>query len=231
MEIVSEILAGAQRDGRKNLLESEAKTACQAYGIPVTKFNIAREQDEAVKLAEQLSFPVVLKILSPDIIHKSDIGGVIIGLNTSSEVIEGYRKILENTHKHCPGAKIVGVLVQEMAPPSTEVIIGAIRDTQFGPTVMFGLGGIFAEVLNDVAFRIAPVSKHEADLMITEIKAYPVLKGYRNHPTLDTEIVADIIVNTSKLIMSHPLVKELDLNPVLIYERGAQTVDARIILE
>jgi len=228
---VSEILANVCKENRKNLLEPEAKTICQEYNIPVTRFEVAKSEDEAVKFAEKIGFPVVLKIVSPDIIHKSDVGGVMLDLKTALEVERAHRTILTNVNNHQPSAKISGILIQEMAPSSTEVIIGAIKDDQFGPTIMFGLGGIFVEILKDVAFRIAPVTKQEAELMITEIKAYPVLKGYRNQPPLDINAIAEIIVNTSKLVTDHQEIKELDLNPIMVYEKGAKTVDARIILE
>lgn len=228
---VSEILANICKENRKNLLEPEAKTICQEYNIPVTRFEVAKREEEAVKFAEKIGFPVVLKIVSPDIIHKSDVGGVMLDLKTALEVERAYRTILANVNNHQPSAKISGILIQEMAPSSTEVIIGAIKDDQFGPTVMFGLGGIFVEILKDVAFRIAPVTEQEAELMITEIKAYPVLKGYRNQPPLDINAIAEIIVNTSKLVTDHQEIKELDLNPIMVYEKGAKTVDARIILE
>ncbi len=231
MSKVSEILINASKENRKSLLEPEAKAVCREYGIPVTNFKVAKKEEEAIWFAEQIGFPVVLKIISPDIIHKSDAGGVTINLKNKSEVKRAYRKILANVRKHQPKADIKGVLVQEMAPPSTEVIVGAIKDEQFGPSIMFGLGGIFVEVLKDVIFRIAPVTKQEAEIMITEIKAYPVLKGYRNQPPLDTEAIVNIIVNTSKLVTDYQEIKELDLNPVIVYERGAKTVDARIILE
>jgi acyl-CoA synthetase (NDP forming) len=122
-------------------------------------------------------------------------------------------------------------LVQEMAPQSTEVIVGAIKDPQFGQTLMFGLGGIFVELLKDVTFRVAPITRQDAEEMITEVKAYPLLKGYRNTPPADINAIVTILLNTSKLIMDHPEIKELDLNPVMAYEKGAKTVDARIILE
>jgi acetyl-CoA synthetase (ADP-forming) len=138
---------------------------------------------------------------------------------------------LENVKKHKPNAKINGILVQEMAPCSTEVIIGAIKDAQFGPTLMFGFGGTFVEVMKDVSFRIAPITEEEAKEMITEVKAYPILRGYRGQPPADIDALAKILLNTSRLVMDHQEIKELDLNPVMVYEKGAKTVDARIILE
>ncbi len=231
MEKVSEILTAVRREKRKHLLEPEAKTICQEYDIRVTRFRVAKTLEEAVKFSGEVGYPVVLKIVSPDIIHKSDIGGVMLNLETSLDVETAYRTILTNVKNHKPNAEVFGVLVQEMAPPSTEVIIGAIKDDQFGPSVMFGLGGIFVEVLKDVVFRIAPVARQEAEAMITEIKGYPVLNGYRNQPPLDTDAIADMIVNTSNLVTAHREIKELDLNPVMVYEKGAIAVDARVILE
>jgi acetate---CoA ligase (ADP-forming) subunit beta len=227
----SEIIAQVHREGRKALLETEAKTICIEYAIPVTTFKLAKNKKEAAKFAEQIGFPVVLKIVSPEIIHKSDAGGVMINLKNASEVQDAYRKILENAKKHNAAAQIDGVLVQEMAPQSTEVIVGAIKDPQFGQTLMFGLGGIFVELLKDVTFRIAPITQQDAEEMITEVKAYPLLKGYRNTPPTDINAIVKILLNTSKLIMDYPEIKELDLNPVMAYEKGVKTVDARIILE
>jgi acetate---CoA ligase (ADP-forming) subunit beta len=227
----SEIIAQVRREGRKALLETEAKTICIEYAIPVTTFKLAKNKKEAAKFAEQIGFPVVLKIVSPEIIHKSDAGGVIINLKNASEVQDACRKILESTKKYNAAARIDGVLVQEMAPQSTEVIVGAIKDPQFGQTLMFGLGGIFVELLKDVTFRIAPITQQDAEEMITEVKAYPLLKGYRNTPPTDINAIVKILLNTSKLIMDYPEIKELDLNPVMTYEKGAKTVDARIIIE
>ena len=225
------VFAQAKKEGRNYLLEPEAKMVCMEYGIPVPRFKVALTYDEAIKFAEGMGYPVVLKIVSPDIIHKFDIGGVALNLKNSSEVKKGYENILMNVKRHKPNAKIVGVLVQEMAPQSTEVIVGAIKDPQFGPALMFGLGGIFVEVLKDVTFRIAPITESDAREMITEVKAYPVLKGYRGQPPVDLNAIVNILLNTSKLVMDHLEIKELDLNPILVYEKGAKTVDARIILE
>ncbi|MGD0979741.1 MAG: acetate--CoA ligase family protein [Candidatus Bathyarchaeia archaeon] len=227
----SRILSQVSKEGRKSLLETEAKAVCIEYGIPVTKFDLAKTEDEAVKFANAIGFPTVLKIVSPDIIHKSDIGGVIVGLKNTDDVREGYNRILQNVKKHDSKARIAGVLVQEMAPPSTEVIVGAIKDPQFGPAIMFGLGGVFVEVLKDVTFRVAPITEDDACEMISEVKAYPLLKGYRNTPPADINAITKILLNTSRLVTDHMQIKELDLNPVIVYEKGAKTVDARIILE
>jgi acyl-CoA synthetase (NDP forming) len=231
MSTVSEILNKVKKEKRKFLLEPEAKKVCKRCGIPVTNFKVAKNEAEAIKFAEEIGYPIVLKIVSPDIIHKSDVGGVVVGLKTAKDVRNAYKQILESIKKYKADAKIVGVLVQEMAPSSTEVIVGAIKDPQFGPALMFGLGGIFVEVLKDVTFRVAPITVDEAREMITEVKAYPLLKGYRNQPPADIEAIVQILLNTSRLVMEHQEIKELDLNPIMVYEKGAKTVDARIILE
>ncbi len=225
------IISQVRREGRKALLETEAKAICMEYAIPVTTFKLAKSEEEAVEFAEQIGFPVVLKVVSPEIIHKSDAGGVMVNLKSAVEVRSAYGKILENAKKYNSAAKIVGVLVQEMAPQSTEVIVGAIKDPQFGQTLMFGLGGIFVELLNDVTFRVAPITQEDAHEMVTKVKAYPLLKGYRNTPPADIDAIINVLLNTSELVMDYPEIKELDLNPIMAYEKGAKTVDARIILE
>ncbi|UCE29712.1 MAG: acetate--CoA ligase family protein [Candidatus Bathyarchaeota archaeon] len=227
----AQIFKKAREEARDYLLEPEAKTVCKEYGIPVTNFKVAKNVDEATEYAEEIGFPVVLKIVSPDVIHKFDVGGVVLNLNTPKAVEEAYRKILENVKNHKSNANIVGILIQEMAPQSTEVIVGATKDRQFGPALMFGLGGVFVEVLKDVTFRIAPISRNEAQEMITEVKAYPILKGYRGQPAVDINAIVEILLSTSRLVMDYPEIKELDMNPIIVYEKGAKTVDARIILE
>ncbi len=231
MNKTDKIICEARKEGRKALLEPEAKAICIDYGIAVTKFDVAKSEKEAENIAQQIGFPIVLKIVSPDIVHKSDAGGVIVNLKNKDEVETAYNKILENVRKFKPDAKIVGVLVQEMAPSSTEVIIGSIKDPQFGPTIMFGLGGIFVELLKDVTFRVAPITAQEAAEMVVEVRAYPLLNGYRNTPAADVKAIVDLLLSVSKLVIDHPEIKELDLNPVMAYAQGTKTVDARIILE
>ena len=231
MSQTTEIIKQAKAEGRKVLLEPEAKAVCAEYGIPVTKSLLAKTEKEASAMAQQIGFPVVLKIVSPDIIHKTEAGGVLVNLKTAADVVAGYRKIVENAAKYKADAKILGVLVAEMAPQATEVIVGGLKDPQFGQTVMFGLGGIFVELLKDVNFRVAPLSEQDAKDMITQLKAYPLLVGYRKTPPADIDALVSIICNTSRLIMEHSEIKELDLNPIMAYPKGAKTVDARIILE
>jgi acetyl-CoA synthetase (ADP-forming) len=231
MKSASEIISQAVKDGRKSLLEPEAKIICKEYGIPVTRFELAKDEEEAAKFATAIGYPVVLKIVSQDILHKSDVGGVKVNLKDAKEVRSAYEEILSNVKKHYAKAQIVGVLVQEMAPASTEVIVGSTKDPQFGPAVMFGLGGVFVEVLKDVTFRIAPITEEDAREMVEGVKAYPLLKGYRGSPPADIEAIVEILLATSRLVVEHQEIKELDLNPIMVYEKGAKTVDARIILE
>jgi acyl-CoA synthetase (NDP forming) len=228
---VDKIFADARNEEKSYLLEPEAKTVCMEYGIPVTKFRVAKTAEEAVKFSDEIGYPIVLKIVSPDVLHKSDVGGVVLNVRSGEDAQKAYNKILDNIKKLKPDAHVKGILVQEMAPSSTEVIVGSIKDPQFGQTLMFGLGGIFVEVLKDVAFRIAPIAEEDAKEMITEVKAYPILRGYRAQPPCDLDGIVEILLNTSRLVMDHREIKELDLNPVMVYEKGATTVDARIILE
>jgi len=213
------------------LLEPEAKQLCSQYGIPVTNYRVAGTRLEALKAAGEIGYPVVLKIVSPDVIHKSDVGGVFLNLRSPEEVGEAYDSLLERVRCSMPNARIQGVLVEEMAPPSVEVVVGAIRDSQFGPTLMFGLGGLFVEILKDTSFRLAPITEVEAMDMIREVKAYTILEGYRSQPRADLNAIKDVLMKVSKLIVEHQEIRELDLNPVVVYEKGAKVVDARIILE
>lgn len=231
MNQTTKIIKQAQKEGRTVFLEPEAKTICEEYGITVNKFTVVTNAKEAVTQAEKIGYPIVLKIVSPDIIHKSDAGGVKINLKTASEVETAFNIIIENAKKYKADAKIVGILVQEMAPQGTEVIVGAVKDPQFGQTVMFGLGGIFVELLKDVNFRVAPLTKQDAKDMITQLKAFPLLNGYRGSKPADIDALVEILCNVSKMILDNPEIKELDLNPVMAYPKGAKTVDARIIIE
>ena len=229
--LASQIIEKAKSEGRKFLMEHESKAICREYGLPVTKYEVATSPEEAVKIAEKMGYPVVMKIVSPQVIHKSDVGGVVVNIKNADEVKEAYERIINNVKSHVPDAEIIGILVQEMAPHSTEVIVGSIRDPQFGPTIMFGLGGVLVELLKDVSFRVAPVDEEEAMEMMKEIKTFKVLEGYRGYPKADLKALADVIVKTSKLMLELEDVAQLDLNPVFAYEKGALIVDARMILK
>ena len=231
MSRAREIIESALNEGRNFLLEPEAKTLCSLYGIPVTRFKVAKTLEEAKRYAAELGYPVVLKVVSPDVLHKSDVGGVVTNIKTPEELEQAYNRIIENVRKHVPNARIRGVLVQEYVPPATEVIVGVAKDPQFGHVVMFGLGGIFVEVLKDVTFRVLPVSERDAYEMIREIKGYPILKGYRGSPPADIDAIVDIIMKVSKMVAEIPEIEQLDLNPILVYERGAKVIDARVIFQ
>jgi acyl-CoA synthetase (NDP forming) len=163
-------------------------------------------------------------------LHKTEAGGVLIDIRDDRSLRSGFRNILKNAKAFNPAASIAGVLVQKMAPKGTEVIVGAINDSQFGQTLLFGLGGIFVEIMKDVTFRIAPITETDAREMVHEIRAYPVLKGYRNMPPADEEALVRILLASSKLVMEHEEIDQMDLNPIMVYEKGASVVDARIIL-
>ncbi len=229
-----EFINQARADGRDSLTEIEAKGVFKAYGLPVTNTQLAKTEDEAVALAKKIGFPVVLKIVSPDILHKSDAGGVKVNIKDEASAREAFKTIMTNAKAYKADANIHGICVQEMAPWGTETILGSVNDPSFGPTVMFGLGGIFVEVLKDVTFRVAPVSKTESAEMIGDIKGAAILAGVRGEKPRDRKMLADTIYNYSLLV--HDLedeIKESDANPVLVYEEGAglKVADARIILK
>ncbi len=230
---VKEIIKNAKSEGRNKLLEHEAYEALGNYGLPVPKAGLARSPDEAVKIAESVGYPVVLKIVSPDIVHKSDVGGVKVGLSSSGEVIKAFNDIMGSVTKHVPKARIAGILVQEMVPEALEVIVGTTRDPTFGPIVLFGLGGIFVEVLKDVSFRITPVTRYDAETMLSEIKAAKILEGYRGMPPRDKEALVDIIIKISKFMEEQEDVTDVDLNPIMVFEKGkgAKIADARILIK
>lgn len=227
---ISKIFETAKADGRDFLYEHEAKNLFAIYDMPVTKIHVAETEDEAVEAAEKIGYPIVLKIVSPQILHKSDAGGVIVGVEDEQGIRDGFNKIIENAKNYKEDAEITGILVQEMAPKGTEIIIGSTTDPTFGPTLMFGLGGIFVEILKDVSFRVAPIKEEDAKKMIKEIKAYKILEGARGNPPVDQETLADILLKTSDMLMDCPEIKELDMNPILAYPEGARIVDARIII-
>lgn len=228
------VISIARKEGRGSLTEIEAKQVFDAYGLPITATHLAKTGEEAVQLAKKIGFPVVMKIVSPDILHKSDAGGVKVNIRDEAAVRDAYKVILENCKSYKAEANIHGIAVQEMAPWGTEVILGSVNDASFGPTVMFGLGGIFVEVLKDVTFRVAPVSLGQAKRMITEIKGAPILAGARGEAPRDRSALADTICKYSAMILDLiDEVSESDANPVLVYEegKGIKVVDARIILK
>jgi acyl-CoA synthetase (NDP forming) len=213
------------------LTEVESKKFLKKAGIPVVEAKLARSKKETISISKKMGFPVVLKISSPDVVHKSDSGGVKLGLANATQVGKAYNEIISSVKKVYPKAQIEGVSVQSMAPPGVEVIVGMSKDPQFGPVLMFGLGGILVEVLKDVSFRIVPVTERDAREMIREIKGYPMLEGYRGQKPASIPALEKVIVKVSKFIEENPQIKELDLNPIFAYPDKAVAIDARIILE
>jgi acyl-CoA synthetase (NDP forming) len=225
------IIETARKEGRRQLTEVEAKDLIRGEGFPVVRTLLANTQKQAVNLAREIGFPVALKIASPDIIHKSDFGGVRLGLRNASQVAAAFSEILTSVESHQPGLRIEGVTVQEMAKPGIEVIIGMNKDPQFGPVIMFGLGGILVELLKDISFRIIPLTPNDAAEMIRETKGFPLLQGYRGHEGADVDKLQALIVKVARFIEKTPGIKELDLNPVIASKTVAVVADARIVLE
>lgn len=227
------IIDSVKKEGRFFLLEHESYEVLKAYQFPLVKSSFARNKTEAENAAQKIGFPVVLKIASPDILHKFDFGGVKLNLKNKNEVREAYQEILKNIKSKKPKAKIRGVLVEEMASQGKEIILGMSRDPQFGPILMFGLGGIYVEVLEDVSFRLAPIRERTADMMIAKTKTHKILEGFRGEPPYDIKAVAECLKRLSQLVTDFEEIKELDINPLFVYERGkgCAIVDARIILE
>jgi len=225
-----EIIENVLSSGRKILLPDEAMDIIKSSGISTPVYALAKTANEAVAAAKSMGFPVVLKIVSPDVLHKSDVGGVVVGVENDKEVERNYDEIMNNLIRKVPDADIIGMLVEKQVPTTTEVIVGGIRDKQFGPTVMFGLGGIFVELFKDVVFRIAPVTETEALGMIMETKGYSVLNGYRGTEKLDIQKLSKTVVTVSELISDIGEIKEVELNPLLVYTEDVTAVDARIII-
>jgi acyl-CoA synthetase (NDP forming) len=224
------IVATAGRENRCNLIETEALALLDLYGFPLPLAVLAGTPEQAASQAERMAFPVALKIVSPDILHKSDIGGVELNLTDPLQVKAAAQRVLDRSALHVSPDRIRGVLLAPMAAPGQECIFGLVRDPQFGPVAMFGLGGIFVEVLEDVSFGVVPLSDHDIERMITQIRGYRVLQGVRGAKPRDLGAVQDILRRLSVLAVQNPEIAALDLNPVIVHEQGATIVDARVIL-
>jgi acetyl coenzyme A synthetase (ADP forming)-like protein len=229
--LVESVLETVKREGRTSLTAPEARLVCEAYGIPTPNEGLARSPDDAATLAQRMGFPVVLKIVSPQILHKTEAGGVLVGVKSAAEARDGYNRIVDSARCYDPLAEIKGVQVQQMLTDGHEVIIGAVTDPSFGKLVAFGLGGILVEILKDVTFRLAPVSRDEALSMLDGIRAADVLKGARGTEPINREALASLIVNVSRLVDEVPQIVELDLNPVFARPDGATAADVRIVVD
>jgi acyl-CoA synthetase (NDP forming) len=225
------LIERARQQGRTLLTELESKQVLHDLGIPTTLGQLATSEEEAVRAAEAMGYPVVLKIASPDIVHKSDVGGVKLHLQDGEAVRQAFRAMQQSVAAQAPGARVDGISVQPMAAPGVEVIVGMSKDATFGPVLMFGLGGVLVEVLKDVTFRIVPLSQRDAREMIHDIQGFPVLAGYRGAAPADLEALQHILLTLSAFVASTPEIKEIDLNPIYAYAQGALAVDARVLLE
>jgi len=199
------------------------------YKIPVASFAIAKDFEQAIKAANRIEYPIVLKLISENIVHKTDVGAVQLNIRSDVELDKSFNQILKNVKKKYPKAKVDGILIQKMISNGQEVIIGGKYDEQFGKVIMFGLGGIFTEVFGDVSFRIVPINKSDAESMVKEIKGYRILEGYRGK-AYDKKSLIEILLKVSKLLYENPRIREIDINPVMVLNKGAVAVDSRIIL-
>jgi acyl-CoA synthetase (NDP forming) len=230
-DAVRKILDSVKADKRTSLTAPEGKLVCDAYGIPVPKEGVAKSAAEASGIATAMGFPVVMKIVSPDILHKTEAGGVMVGVKTAADVETNYAAILANARKYKSDAKIEGIQVQQMLLGGTEVIIGSITDGSFGKLVAFGLGGVLVEILKDITFRLAPATKDDALSMLDGIQAHDMLKGVRGGDPVSRDALADIIVKVSQLVSDFPEIVELDLNPVFATKKDAIAADVRIVVD
>jgi len=230
MKNTGTIIDQVRREGRLQLTETEAKLAVESAGIPVTMPRLATSPQEAASIAQETGFPVVLKIESPDVVHKSDASGVVLSLDTPDQVSSAFGNIIESVSRKAPEATISGISVQRMAPPGIEVIIGVSTDPQFGHVIMFGLGGILVEMLRDVAFRVVPITSWDAEQMVREVKGYRLLQGFRGQPPADLDALARTLVAVSRLVEENREIAEMDMNPVFAYPDGVVAVDARMTL-
>jgi len=237
MKEAKKIFKTALEEGRTFVLEHEAKDIMKAYGIPIPAYDTAVTADEAVEKSKTIGYPVVLKILSKDVLHKSDAGGVKINLKSDDEVRNAFTEIMENAKNYGKEKGIEvdlsrGVFISDFADMGTEIIVGVTKDPQFGHALMAGLGGIFVEVLKDVSFRLIPFTENDAREMLKELKAYKILEGIRGEPERDIESLIGVMLAVSKMITENPEITELDCNPTFVYEKGKGTlvVDARILI-
>lgn len=228
----SALIASARIEKRAALDELAGKRLLTAYGVAVPESVMASGADEAARALEALTAPVAVKVMSPDILHKSDAGGVKLGLHTAAEVQDAVRAMMASPR--IGAARVDGFLIEEMVPPGQEIVVGGVRDPQFGPLVMVGLGGIFVEVLADVAFRICPVTRIDAEEMLSELRGAAVLKGARGRKAVSLDAIIDVLLKVGGeggLLMNHAAdIKEADINPLIVSESGAVAVDARFVL-
>lgn len=229
MKDIRSIILRAKKENRW-LFENEAMDLLEEYGISCPEYFVSTTPEEAVDDAAKIGFPVAMKIISQDILHKTDAGCVKLHIKNGNEALEAYSQIIENAREFKVDARIEGIITYPCLPKGTEVIVGVTEDAQFGKTIMFGVGGIWVEVLKDVSFRIMPLTIKDAFEMIQEIQAYSLLKGVRGKNSRDIDAIANTIMKVSNLCTDYPEIKEMDLNPIFVYEDGIKVVDARILV-
>jgi len=229
---VRELFDRVRSEGRVSIGDLEAWEVLKAYGFTVPESRLAKTPEEAVEIAEEVGYPVVMKVASPDILHKTDVGGVKLNLRSAEDVRDAFDLIMYRAGRYMPDARIWGCQVQQMVPGGREILLGMSRDPQFGPLIAFGLGGIYVEALKDVSFRVAPFGRQEADEMIREIRSYRLLEGVRGEPPADHEAMVDALLRISQLVTDFPEILELDINPLMVFEegRGAMAIDMRLVL-
>lgn len=230
---VGQLLVRVKKEGRISIGDAESREILKAYGFNIPKSMLAKSPQEAVEFAKNINYPVVIKIASPDILHKTDVGGVKVGISSENDLIDAYELMVYRANRYLPEAKVWGCLIQEMIPPGgLEILIGMNRDPQFGPLLTFGLGGIYVETLKDVSFRIAPIPLFEAEQMLTEIRSHELLDGVRGNPAIDKSTIIDSIMRVSQLVLDFPDIMELDINPLVVFPegKGAIALDMRLIL-
>lgn len=230
LRVLDEVTAACLKEDRRQLTEWETYQVLRQWGIPVAPGELVTSPDGAVYAARSLGGKVALKIVSPDILHKTDAGCVKLGLSGEEEVRAAYLDVMTAAVRHEKCARVHGVLVQKMVPPGVELIAGGVVDSSFGPVLAAGLGGIFTEVMKDVAFRLAPITESEAGAMLAELKGYPLLKGVRGRPAVDLAAVQRTLVGLSRLISAWPMLKEIDLNPLIAGPTGVVAVDGLVTL-
>jgi acetyltransferase len=228
-KVIEAALAGKESH---YMTQAECRPLLACYRLPIMKSGIACSADEAAKLAEEIGGPLAMKVMSADVIHKYDAGGVLLKIVGAEQARAAYAQIYKNVESHVPGAKIQGILIEQMAPKGVEVILGASRDARFGPLMMFGLGGTMVEILKDVTFRLAPMWQISAERMVRSIKAFKILDGFRGKPPADVDAIVDILLRLSHMVCNHPEISELDINPLIVHDRGkgCSVADSRVML-
>jgi acyl-CoA synthetase (NDP forming) len=229
---VGKLFAGYVENGVTQISPEDCRTVLDAYGIPYAPLKLAEDAETARKYGDEIGYPVALKISSPQIVHKTDVGGVALDIKGPTRLVEAYEDMVNRAHSKVPGAEILGVTVQKMMPEGKELILGMVRDPQFGPMIMVGLGGIYVEAFKDIVFRLAPLTPWDAGRMLRELKAYALLGGVRGEKPADVDAIEDVLLRLSRMALDHPTLSEMDINPLMVYNAGdgCVCVDIRVTI-